>query len=164
MPKIIINEVVSDTASKTADDHLTKMPIYITKAAGAELTTDVPHHDKPRVQFAEDIAQVHVFNRHSETHNVAQNELWYTEIEYQQMYLAFKTEKKTGKRLALLRERRSSIDFTKAQIKKFANEHRKDALLSLEPKIIPPKYPVQYAVEVCSRMSKESDDLTESES
>ena len=134
----------------------------ITKAAEAELI--VPHHDKPRVQFAEDIVQVHVFNRYSETHNVAQNELWYTEIEYEHMYLDFKTEKKTWKRLALLRERRSSVDFTKAQIKKFANEHRRDALLSLEPKIIPPKFPVQYAVEVCSRISKASDDHSGSSS
>ena len=82
--------LVSDTASKTAaDDNMCQSPTKMTTTkaveaeAAAELIKDVPHHHKPRVQFDEDIAQVHVFNRYSETHNVAQNELWYTEIEYQ---------------------------------------------------------------------------------
>ena len=119
-----------------------------TKATDLIEAEDFPHHCKPRVRFA-DRVQVHVFEHHCETDNVARNELWYTESEYDQMKLAAKTLK----RLTKLRERRSSLNFTKKQLKNFADEHRQDALLSLEPNIIPPKYPAQYAVEICSGTS-----------
>ena len=125
-----------------------------TKATDLTEAEDFPLHCKPRVRF-DDRTQIQVLKHDSETDNVARNELWYTESEYDQM----KRAAKTVRRLTKLRERRSSLDFTKKQLKKFADEHRQHALLSLEPNIIPPKYPVQYAIEICSGTSSASDDL-----
>uniref|UniRef100_A0A7S2LSR7 Uncharacterized protein n=1 Tax=Skeletonema marinoi TaxID=267567 RepID=A0A7S2LSR7_9STRA len=118
----------------------------------ADLIVDFPHkRNHQAVRFAH-MAQVHVVTRHCETHNVARHELWYTESDYHRMRL----DAKTRKRLALLRAQRSSVSFTKNQMRSSADERRQNVLLSLEPNIILPLYPVQYVTEICNRMSRAS--------
>jgi len=117
-----------------------------------DLIVDFPHQRNHRAVYFADIAEVHVVTRHCEAHNVARHELWYTESDYHQMRLAAATRK----RLALLRAQRSSVSFTKNQMRSLADERRQNVLLSLEPNIIPPIYPVQYATEICIRMSRAS--------
>ena len=112
-----------------------------------DLIVDFPHNRTRRVRFA-GRTQVIVFKRHFETHNVARHELWYTDSEYHQMRVVAETRK----RLAYLRAQRSSVSFTRNQMKSFADERRRGAILSLEPSIIPPIYPVQYATEICTHM------------
>ena len=109
-----------------------------------------PHHRKRREIRFDDTVKIHVVKSHCET--VAPNELWYTDSDYRRMKLA----EKTRRRLAVLREQRSSLSFTKKQLKMFDDERQQDALLSLEPNIIPPVFPVEYAKEICDRMSRAS--------
>lgn len=115
-----------------------------------KITEDVPpHHRKHREVRFDDTEEIHVVKSHCET---APQELWYTESDFRRMKLA----EKRRRRLAELREQRSSLSFTKKQLKTFADERRQDALLSLEPNIIPPVFPVEYAKEICDRMSRAS--------
>ena len=75
------------------------------------------------------------------------------ETEYQQMKFAARREK----RLALLREHRSSVDIARNQFKTFADERGQDVLLSIEPympNIITPTYSVQKATDTYTRMNR----------
>ena len=117
-----------------------------------DLIENFPHQRSHRVVRFAVMSQLYIVEHNWERHNVARHELWYTESDYHQMRLAAATRK----HLALLRAQRSSVSFTKNQMKSLADERRQNVLLSLEPNIILPIYPVQYVTEICNRMSRAS--------
>ncbi len=142
-------------ASYYKTDHLLLLKLKSAPTMCRPMTTDkiiedLPHHRKRREIRFDDTEQIHVVKSHCET--VAPQELWYTESDFRRMKLA----EKSRRRLAELREQRSSLSFTKKQLKTFADETRQDAILSLEPNVIPPVFPVEYAKEICDRMRRAS--------